>query len=93
VSNASKIESPEVGDPKPELIQPRIQAVFAVAELAERWRVHPESIRKLIRRRELKPLRAFRPYRITYDEVRRYETQNEEDEVRETYLNNRRRRT
>jgi len=72
--------------------KPAIQAVYSVAELAERWRVHPESVRILIRRRELKPLRAFRPYRITYDEVRRYETQSEEDEVRETYLNNRRRR-
>jgi hypothetical protein len=72
---------------------PAIKAVYTVAELAERWQVHPESVRILIRKRELKPLRSLRPYRITYDEVRRYECLTEEAEVRETYLENRRRRT
>lgn len=54
-----------------------LKAVFHVEELAQRWAVHPESVRKLIRARALRPLRGFRPYRIPFDEVRRYETHDE----------------
>ncbi|MFW5883129.1 MAG: helix-turn-helix domain-containing protein [Verrucomicrobiota bacterium] len=66
--------------------------MYTVAELAERWRVHPESVRILIRKRQIRPMRSLRPYRVTFDEVRRYECLSEEDEVREAYLQKRRRR-
>lgn len=56
------------------LDQPQLKAVFTVEELAARWCTHPESIRRLIREKQIKPLRRFRPFRITYDEIRRYET-------------------
>lgn len=62
------------------------KAVYSVAELAERWRVHPESIRRLIRDRKLKTLTGFRPYRITFDEVRRYECLDEAEEMRAEYF-------
>ena len=65
---------------------PTYQAVYSVAELAERWNVHSESIRRLIRDKKLKTLSGFRPYRITYDEVRRYECLDEASEIRTEYI-------
>jgi len=63
-----------------------LKAVYFVHELAERWHLHPESIRRLIRERKLKPLRGFRPFRITYDEIRRYETHDEAEERQRAIL-------
>lgn len=51
-----------------------LKAVYTVQELADRWCTHPESIRRLIRDKQLKVLRGFRPFRITFEEIRRYET-------------------
>lgn len=70
MSTQKKTET-SMNDQKP----PLGPAVYSVAEVADRWQVHPETVRRLIRERELKPLPSLRPYRITYDEVRRYETQ------------------
>lgn len=56
------------------LPEPTLKAVLTVEELAARWCTHPESIRRLIRRKDLKPLRGFRPFRVPFDEIRRYET-------------------
>lgn len=66
------------------------KAVYSVAELAQRWNVHPESVRRLIRDKNLKALSGFRPYRITYDEVRRYECLDEASEIRSEYIVRRR---
>lgn len=73
----------------PQLPAPAVKACFFVGELAERWQVHPESIRRLIRDRKLKTLTGFRPYRITFDEVRRYECLDEAAEVRAEYMTRR----
>ena len=65
---------------------PTLLAVYSVTELADRWQVHPESIRRLIRDKKLKTLSGFRPYRITFDEVRRYECLDEASEIRAEYV-------
>jgi len=52
---------------------PEHRFCLTVEELAERWALCPEAIRRLIRAKNLKPLRGFRPFRITLDEIRRYE--------------------
>ena len=70
----------------PQLPAPAVKACFFVGELADRWQVHPESIRRLIREKKLKTLSGFRPYRITFDEVRRYECLDEAEEMRNEYL-------
>lgn len=77
MQNLSPIPEPEITDkiarfPEP-VPESNLKAVFTVAELAERWCAHPESVRRLIRDKQIKPLRGFRPFRIPYDEVRRYE--------------------
>ncbi len=54
------------------------KATLTVSELAERWSLCEESVRLLIRQKKIKPLRGFRPYIITMDEVRRYEVGAEE---------------
>ena len=63
-----------------------LKFVFTVSELAERWAVSDESIRRLIRERRLRPLQKFRPFRISMDEVRRYETYDEAEEKRRAFL-------
>ncbi len=50
------------------------KATLTVRELAERWNVGEETVRILIRRRQLRPIRGFRPYVITMAEVTRYES-------------------
>lgn len=70
----------------PTISAPAYKAVYSVAELGERWQIHPESIRRLIRDKKLKTLSGFRPYRITFDEVRRYECQDEAAEMRAGYI-------
>lgn len=72
-------------EPLPEE-QTSLQAVFLVEELAARWKTHPETVRMLIRERKLKPLRGLRPYRITFAEVRRYESLDDFTEKREAFL-------
>lgn len=44
----------------PQLPAPAVKACFFVGELADRWQVHPESIRRLIREKKLKTLSGFR---------------------------------
>lgn len=68
------------------LPEPALKAVLTVEELAKRWCTHPESIRRLIRRKEIKTLRGFRPFRITFDEIRRYETHDAAAERRKEIL-------
>lgn len=70
-------ENPQLGNVSTfpgSLPEPTLKAVLTVEELAARWCTHPESIRRLIRRKEIKKLRGFRPFRIPFDEIRRYET-------------------
>lgn len=55
---------------------------YTVEELAQRWELCPEAIRRLIRNKQLRPLRGFRPFRITLDEIKRYEALEEGREAR-----------
>lgn len=66
--------------------QPQLKAVFTVEELAARWCTHPESIRRMIRDKKIKTLRGFRPFRVTFDEIRRYETFDPAEERRKEIL-------
>ncbi len=66
-------------------LQSERKAVFLVDELAQRWQTHPETVRILIRRKALKPLRGLKPYRITFDEVKRYESLDDATEIREAF--------
>ena len=69
-NSTESIISTAAPDPLPEQ---NLKAVFTVQELAERWCLHPESIRRMMRDKKIKPLRGFRPFRIPFDEIRRYE--------------------
>jgi hypothetical protein len=62
--------------------EPSLKNCLTVEELAERWALCPEAVRRLIREKKLKPLRGFRPFRITLDEIRRYEALEEGREAR-----------
>lgn len=42
-----------------------------VSEVAEVFRVHPETIRRLIRHKKLRPIAGFRPFRVSRQEVER----------------------
>jgi hypothetical protein len=48
--------------------------VMTVPELATRWGRDPETIRRMIRRKELRTLRGHRPYEIALGEVYRFES-------------------
>ena len=52
---------------------PELKFCLTVEELASRWALGPEAVRRLVRNKELRPLRGFRPFRFTMEEVRRYE--------------------
>lgn len=62
---------------------PSIRHCLSAEELAQRWGLGTESVRRLIRTRQLKPLRGFRPFRITLDEIKRYEALEEGREARD----------
>ena len=62
--------------------EPGLKNCLTAEELAERWALCPEAVRRLIRDKKLKPLRGFRPFRITLDEIRRYEALEEGREAR-----------
>ena len=55
---------------------------FSVEEVAKRWGVAGGRVRRLIRDKHLKPLRGFRPFRITLDEIRRYEALDDRVDTR-----------
>ena len=48
--------------------------VLTVPELAARWGRDPETIRRMIRRKELRTVRGHRPYEIALGEVYRFES-------------------
>jgi hypothetical protein len=54
---------------------PELKFCLTVEELSSRWALGPEAVRRLVRNKELRPLRGFRPFRFTMEEVRRYEAQ------------------
>ena len=55
------------------LREPNTRYVLTVEELSERWNLSYESIRRLVRDKQLRPLRDFRPFRFTLKEVREFE--------------------
>lgn len=62
--------------------EPERKFCLTVEELAERWALGPEAVRRLVRARQLKPLRGFRPFRFTLDEIKRYEALDERLDTR-----------
>jgi hypothetical protein len=48
--------------------------VLTVPELAIRWGRDPETIRRMIRKKELRTVRGHRPYEIALGEVYRFES-------------------
>jgi len=57
-----------------DLKEPGVKYVLTVEELAQRWGLCAEAIRRLVREKQLRPLREFRPYRFTLDEIRSFES-------------------
>ena len=47
---------------------------FTVAELADRWNCHPETVRRMIASGELKAFRVGREWRVAVEEVTWKET-------------------
>lgn len=47
---------------------------FTVAELADRWNCHPETVRRMIASGELKAFRVGREWRVAVEEVKWTET-------------------
>ncbi len=47
---------------------------YTVTELAQRWQCHPETIRRMIQRGELKAFRVGRQWRIAEEAVKWIET-------------------
>jgi hypothetical protein len=45
----------------------RMPSIETTSERARRFRVHPETIRRQVRRGELKPVQGFKPYRFWID--------------------------
>ncbi len=55
------------------LRDPAVKFTFTVEELAARWSLSAEAVRRLVRDKQLRPLREFRPFRFTLKEVRDFE--------------------
>jgi excisionase family DNA binding protein len=70
-------------------INPQNKFCLSVEELAHRWDVSVERIRRLVRDRQLKAMRALGRHRFTLDEIRRFE--NADHEVDKLALLRRRR--
>lgn len=54
-------------------INPQNKFCLSVEEVAGRWDVCNEQVRRLVRDRKLKPMRGLGRYRFTLDEIRRFE--------------------
>ena len=55
------------------LKEPGPKYVLTVEELANRWNLSPEGIRRLVRDKQIRPLREFRPFRFTLKDIRDFE--------------------
>lgn len=82
----------ELGEILSKQFHPEQKFCLTANELAERWELGPEAIRRLVRSKQLRPLRGFRPFRFTMDEIRRYEQRDDAVDKR-TALMGRRPRT
>jgi excisionase family DNA binding protein len=54
--------------------------VFTVEEVAERWKVHPATVYKLVKAGKLKAFRVQRVFRIRMDDLEEYENGSVGDE-------------
>jgi hypothetical protein len=52
---------------------PAAKCTLTVEELAHRWSLCPEAVRRLVRDKQLRPLRDFRPFRFTLKEILDFE--------------------
>jgi len=59
-------------------LNPQNKFCLSVEELAQRWNVSPERIRRLVRDKKIKPMRALGSHRFTLDEIRRFETADQQ---------------
>jgi hypothetical protein len=82
----------ELGEILIKQLHPEHKFCLTVEELAQRWILSPEAVRRLVRAKELKPLRGFRPFRFTLDEIRRYEQQDDAVDKRTALMGRRTRR-
>ena len=58
-------------------LNPQNKFCLSVEELAQRWDVSIELIRRLVRDKKLKPMRGLGKHRFTLDEIRRFETKDQ----------------
>ena len=65
---------------------PEQKFCLGVEELARRWDVHAELIRRLVRDRKLKAMRGLGKHRFTIDEIRRFETHDDAAERQKAIL-------
>lgn len=59
-------------------LNPQNKFCLSVEELAQRWDVSIERIRRLARDKKLKPMRGLGKHRFTLDEIRRFENADQE---------------
>ena len=59
-------------------LNPQNKFCLSVEELAQRWDVSIELIRRLVRDKKLKPMRGLGKHRFTLDEIRRFETKDQQ---------------
>jgi DNA-binding transcriptional regulator YhcF (GntR family) len=59
-------------------LNPQNKFCLSVEELAQRWDVSVERIRRLVRDKKLKPMRGLGKHRFTLDEIRRFENADQE---------------
>lgn len=59
-------------------LNPHNKFCLSVEELAQRWDVSSERIRRLVRDKKLKPMRGLGKHRFTLDEIRRFENADQE---------------
>lgn len=59
-------------------LNPQNKFCLSVEELAQRWDVSVERVRRLVRDKKLKPMRGLGKHRFTLDEIRRFENADQE---------------
>ena len=59
-------------------LNPQNKFCLSVEELAQRWDVSTERVRRLVRDKKIKPKRGLGNHRFTLDEIRRFEAADQE---------------
>lgn len=59
-------------------LNPQNKFCLSAEELAQRWDVSIERVRRLVRDKKLRPMRGLGKHRFTLDEIRRFETADQQ---------------